>query len=175
MQYESTQKSFQTAKIMLPTLLFIQFAANTHFIMPVEKDVVWSIARPVGSTLFEAAFHQISPTNKSFSARTRVDLHPTNLLAHTIESVSTQQPQLLLVTASLPKRNSLVRDGGGSMAISPNWPSGAMYRAFTATNITQPLSNWTLPTTGASTGGVFYVTDQSAANISQRFYRVVTS
>jgi hypothetical protein len=85
-----------------------------------------------------------------------------------------QQPQLLLVSIAPPQFTNVVSNAGGGFTMSGTGPNGAGYRILAATNLAQPLGNWTPATTGTFNGGVFNFTDLSATNFSQRFYRAVT-
>jgi hypothetical protein len=85
-----------------------------------------------------------------------------------------QQPQLLLVSVAPPQFTNVIRNVGGSFTLSGTGPNGSAYRILTATNLAQPLGNWTPATTGAFNGGTFQFTDLLATNFPQRFYRAVT-
>jgi len=85
-----------------------------------------------------------------------------------------QSPQLLLISVAPPQFTNVIRSAGGGLTLSGTGPNGAVYRILSATNLAQPVGNWTPTTTGAFNGGVFNFTDSTATNFSQRFYRAVT-
>ena len=89
-------------------------------------------------------------------------------------SNAAQQPQLLLVSVAPPQFTNVTFNAGGSLTVAGTGPNGAGYRILAATNLAQPVGNWTPAATGIFNGGVFNFTDQQATNFPQRFYRAVT-
>jgi hypothetical protein len=63
--------------------------------------------------------------------------------------------------------------GNGAFQFGFTNIAGATFSALAATNLMQPLSNWTtLGTVTDSPPGQFQFTDPQATNSPQRFYRV---
>jgi hypothetical protein len=63
---------------------------------------------------------------------------------------------------------------GVGFQVSFTGSTGAGYHLYTSTDLTQPLSNWTLLTTGSFSGGTDTYTDASGGNNPQQYY-ILTS
>lgn len=83
-------------------------------------------------------------------------------------------PAELVAPVAPPQFANFGRNAGGSFTVSGTGPTGAVYRILATTDLTLPLSNWTVTVTGSFNGGVFNFIDTQATNHPQRFYRAVT-
>jgi hypothetical protein len=61
------------------------------------------------------------------------------------------------------------------MAITGSGPPGSPYRLLSSANVSAPLATWTSLTSGVlSADGTFSFTDNGAAAVQARFYRLST-
>jgi uncharacterized repeat protein (TIGR03803 family) len=74
-----------------------------------------------------------------------------------------------------PQFTSIAKGPGGSVLLTGIGPSGAPFRLLASDDLSTPIASRTLLTTGAfDTNGQFSFTDEGAATVNTRFYRVST-
>jgi hypothetical protein len=61
------------------------------------------------------------------------------------------------------------------MVVTGSGPPGSQYRLLSSANVSAPIATWTSLTSGVlGTDGTFSFTDNGAATVQARFYRLST-
>jgi uncharacterized repeat protein (TIGR03803 family) len=78
-----------------------------------------------------------------------------------------------IVLTSQPQLSGIVKLANGSRMITGTGPAASAFRLWATTNLSQPFATWTLLTNSVfANDGTFSFTDNAAANLPARFYRV---